>query len=160
MLHHRVFASASIAGLLIAVGSCATTMKPPVVNSGPVQSNDGVAVAVLRQACSQIEPVDEVPTAAVDETVEVEVQNGSPGPLTVHPDRFRLIAADGGTPATAASRAGATATIAQGDARTFEVQFVATGGLACTKEMRLDASGGITRQDSPVALQPVPFRPL
>jgi len=160
MLHHRCFQFVSIAGLLIAVGSCATTMKPPVVNSGPVQSNDGVAVAVLRQACSQTEPVDEVPTAAVDETVEVQVQNGSPGPLTVRPGRFRLIAADGGAPPTAASRAGAAVTIAEGDTRTFEVQFMATGGLACTKEMRLDASEGITHQDSPVALQPVPFRPL
>ena len=74
-------------------------MKPPAVNSGPVPSKDGVQITVLRQACSQTEPVDEVPTGSVDETVEIRVRNGSPEPLLVHPDRF-LWSGDGSRPRT------------------------------------------------------------
>lgn len=146
--------------LLLGAGACVTTMKPPVVNSGPASSKSGVEVAVLRQACSQTEPVDEVPTGSVDETVEIQVRNGSPEPLVVHPDRFRLLAADGSAPATVPSHAGDALTVAQGGTQTFEVEFTASGGLACTKEMRLDPDVGVTLRDAPVTLPPVPFRPL
>ena len=50
--------------------------------------------------------------------------------------------------------------MAQGGTQTFEVEFTASGGLACTKEMRLDPDVGVTLHDAPVALAPVPFRPL
>ena len=135
-------------------------MKPPVVNSGPVQSSNGVQVAVLRQACSQTEPVDEAPTGAVDETLEIQVRNGSPEPLTVHPDRFLLSGAGGGAPAAATASSEDARAVATGETQTFELQFSARAGLECTKEMRLDPNAAITLRDAPVALQPVPFRPL
>jgi hypothetical protein len=160
MLQHRVRRIAPIAGLLVGVGACATTLKPPAVNS-PASSRDGVEVAVLRQACSQTEAVDEVPTGSVDETVEIQVRNGSPEPVTVHPDRFRLFGTGAGAPAAAMSRSADTpVTVAQGGTQTIELQFTAQGGLECTREMRLDPNAGITLRDSPVAVQPVPFRPL
>jgi hypothetical protein len=146
--------------LLLGAGACVTTMKPPVVNSGPAWSRSGVEVAVLRQACSQTEPVDEVPTGSVDETVEIQVRNGSPDPLTVHPDRFRLLGADASAPAATTSSAGDALTVVQGGAQTFALQFSARSGLDCAKEMRLDPNAAITLRDSPVALAPVPFRPL
>jgi hypothetical protein len=147
-----------IGGLLL--GACATTMKPPASNSGPVLSNDGVQVAVLRQACLQTQPVDEVPTGSVDETVEIQVRNGSPAPLTVRPDRFRLLGSDAVSPATTTSGSGDALTVVQGGAETFALQFSARNGLDCAKEMRLDPTAAITSHDSPVALAPVPFRPL
>jgi hypothetical protein len=88
------------------------------------------------------------------------VRNGSSESVIVHPDRFRLLGAEGGDAATTPSRAGDAVTVAHGDAQTFELQFSARGGLGCTKEMRLDPNAGITLRDTPVALQPVPFRPL
>ena len=149
-----------MAAVLIGVGACAT-MKPPAVNSGPVLSKDGVGVALLRQSCSQTEPVDEVPVGSLDEAVEIEVRNGSPQPLTVHPDRFRLVAPGDGAPVTATSRSAEPLTVATGDTKTLQLQFTAQGrGLECSKEMQLDATAAITLGDSPVALQPVPFRPL
>jgi len=135
-------------------------MKPPVVNSGPVSSGNGVQVAVLRQACMQTEPVDEAPTGTVDETVEVQVRNGSPEALTVHPDRFRLLGATGGDPATANAPSDDARSVATGDTQTFQLQFSARTGLECTKEMQLDSNAAITLRDTPVAIQPVPFRPL
>jgi hypothetical protein len=160
MLYFRVRRIAPITvSLLFGAGACVTAMKPPVVNS-PASSKNGVEVAVLRQACSQTEPVDEVPTGSVDETVEIQVRNGSPEPLVVHPDRFRLLPADGTAPATVPSHAGEALTVAQGGTQTFEVEFTASGGLACTKAMRLDPDVGVTLRDAPVTLAPVPFRPL
>jgi hypothetical protein len=160
MKQPSVICVAAIAAFLIGAGACATTMKPPAVNSGPALSRDGIQVAVLRQACSQAAPVDEVPTASVDETIEIQIRNGAPEPIVVHPDRFRLIGPAGDAPAAVSSPAGDTLTVAQGGQQTFELQFTASSGLACTQEMRLDASPGITLRDSPVAVQPVPFRPL
>ena len=42
---------APIACVLIGASACMASMKPPVVNSGPVLSKDGVQIAVVRQAC-------------------------------------------------------------------------------------------------------------
>lgn len=158
MRHCRIRHLPWIGGLLL--GACATTMKPPAANSGPALSKDGIRIAVLRQACSQTEPVDEVPVGSVDETVEIEVRNGSSEPLTVHPDQFRLLGSGPGAQATTTSGAGATLTVVQGAVETFALQFSARSGLDCAKEMRLDPSAAVTLRDSPVALQPVPFRPL
>lgn len=160
MLQPRISSISPIALLLLGIGACATTMMPPVANSGPVSSGNGVSVAVLRQACLTTAPVDEVPTGSVDETVEVQVRNGSPEPLTVHPERFVLRGADGGEPATPAMTSGDARTVAQGETQTFQLQFSARAGLECTQEMRLDANAAITLHDAPVALAPVPFRPL
>jgi hypothetical protein len=160
MLHTHFRGLAPIAGLLLGAGACATTMKPPVANSGPALSQDGVQVAVLRQACLQTQPVDEVPTGSVDETVEIEVRNGSPDPVTVRPDRIRLVGTDESVATPAAAPSGSELTVAAGETQTIQLRFSARNGLECTKEMRLDASDGITRRASPVALHPLPFRPL
>ena len=160
MLQSSVCRVASIACLVLGSGACATTMKPPVVNSGPVSSGNGVQVAAVRQACQQTEPVDEVPTGTVDETVEIQVRNGSPEPLTVYPERFRLIGAAGGAPATANAPSGDARTVATGDTQMFQLEFNARNGLECTKEMQLDPSAAITLRDTPLSIQPVPFRPL
>lgn len=158
MLRFPGYGVSSIAGLLLCAGGC-VTLRPPAANSGPALSKDGVQVAVLRQACSQIEPVDEVPTGSIDETVEIQVRNGSPEPLTVHPDKFRLLGPEGSTLPAIAGSADAL-TVANGNAQTLQVRFTANTTLDCSKEMRLDAGPAITLRDSPVALQPVPFRPL
>ena len=81
-------------------------------------------------------------------------------PLVVHPDRFLLLGADGSTPAGNSAGPDGAVTVAGGDARTLELQFSARAGFECTREMRLDPRAALTLHDSPVALAPVPFRPL
>jgi hypothetical protein len=157
MLQPRITPTLTIACVLVGTGAC-VTMKPPATNSGPALSANGVQIAVLRQACSQMQAIEDVPSDSGDETVEIQVRNGSPEPVSVHRDRFRLLGPDGSALATVTSSPADPLEVAKGETQTFELQF-ATHGLECTKEMRLDPDAGITLGESPVALRPVSFVP-
>ncbi len=147
---------ATIAVLLAGTAACAT-MKPPAMNNGPALSPNGVQVAVLRQMCgeSSITALD----VWIDETVELQVRNGSPGPVSIHRDRLRLLGPNGGVFTTGASPTDLL-TVPNGGTQTFEVTFTAHGGLDCGRPMQLDPSTAITSQESAVALPPVSFVPL
>lgn len=146
----------TIAVFLFGTGACAT-MKPPAMNNGPALSSNGVQVAVLRQLCAETS-LNAYETW-IDETVELQVRNGSPNPLRIHRDKLRLLGPNGGV-FTAGASPTESVTVANGETQTFEVTFTAHGELECTKAMQLDPSAGITSQESPVALRPVSFVPL
>ncbi len=141
---------------LVGTGACAT-MKPPATNNGPALSSNGVQVAVLRQLCAETS-LNAYETW-IDETVELQVRNGSPNPLRIHRDKLRLLGPNGGV-FTAGASPTELVTVANGETQTFEVTFTAHGQLECTNAMQLDPGAGITSQDSPVALPPVSFVPL
>ncbi len=145
--------------LVLLLGSGCVPMKPPARNSGQVQSRDGVSLAIQRQGCSQtIEP--ELPGAdLVEERIELRVHNGSSEPVTVHRDAFRLVTPDGSTLQTLTWLAAEPLTVAEGEERTFELRFMARGGLACAEEMRLVAGASLEISARPLALQAIAFVP-
>jgi len=152
----RIQPLATFAVRLAAPGACAK-MKPPAMNNGPALSTTGVQVAVVRQLCgeSSVTALD----TWIDETVELQVRNGSPGPVSVHRDKLRLLGPNGGVFTTGASPTDLL-TVPNGGTETFEVTFTAHGGLDCGRPMQLDPSTAITSQESAVALPPVSFVPL
>ena len=139
--------------------ACAAPMRPPVSNAGPARSQTGVQVAVVRQGCSQTEEAEDYGWDLIEENVEIEVRNGAPESATVHRDRFRLLAPDGTELRTVTWRAADPLVVASGQTQAFELRFMTRGGLACTKELRIDPDAGITLSAAPVALQPVAFVP-
>lgn len=134
-------------------------MKPPARNGGPALSEKNIQIAVLRQSCSQTQEPDEYGWDLVEENVEVQVQNGSTEPATIHRDRFRLLTPDGYALRTATWGAADPLQVAGHQNQTFELRFMTRGSLECGKEMRLDPDAGITLRDSPLAFQPVSFVP-
>ena len=146
----------TIAVFLVGTGACAT-MKPPAMNNGPALSSNGVQVAVLRQLCA--ETSFNAFETFVDETVELQVRNGSPNPVRIHRDKLRLLGPNGGVFTTGAGPTDFL-TVGNGETQTFEVSFTARGELDCNKAMQLDPGAGITSQEAPVALRPVSFVPL
>ncbi len=132
-------------------------MKPPAMNSGPALSSSGVQVAVLRQRCAE-SSVNAFETW-IDETVELQVRNGSSGPVGIHRNKLRLLGPNGEVFTTGAPPTDLV-TVANGGTETFEVSFTAHGGLDCGRPMQLDPSAAITSQESAVALRPVSFVPL
>jgi hypothetical protein len=147
----------TLAVVLVATGSCAT-MQPPVTNSGPALSSNGVRVSVLRQLCAETSSID-VYDRWINETVELQIQNGSTMPVGIRRDQFRLRAPSGRVFTSSGSPTDPL-TIPNGEAQTFEVTFTAHGELDCTKAMQLDPGVAITSQESRVALGPVSFVPL
>lgn len=143
--------------LMLATGCVA--MGPPVKNGGPALSEKGLQLAVLRQDCSQTREPNEYGWDLVDATIEVQVRNLSPEPAVVQRDRFRLLTPDGYALRTITWRSAEPLTIAGGASETFPLRFMTRGGLACSKEMRLDPDGGIALREHPVALQPISFVP-
>lgn len=134
-------------------------MRPPARNAGPARSVTGVEVAVLRQGCAQTDEPDDYGWDLVEENVEIQVRNDGPGAATVHRDRFRLLAPDGSQLRTITWRAVDPLVVATGQTRAFELRFMTRGGLACTKEMRIDPDAGITVGEAPLAFQPLAFVP-
>jgi len=147
-----------VASLVIGAGACAT-LTPPMTSSGPAASPNGIQIAVLRQLCAVSQPFDAY-TNWLDETVELEVQNGSSEPLNIHRDRFHLIGPDG---SAVASRASADPLVLEkGAKQTVELTFstrMGNGGLDCRKPMRLDSRAAITAREAPVAFREVSFVP-
>jgi hypothetical protein len=143
----------------IVLAACAPTMRPPATNGGPALSETRIQVSVVRQGCAQVQEPDEHGWDLVDERVEIEVRNASGEPVTVHRDRFHLLAPDGSALTTATWNAAAPVTVAGGDSGRFELRFMTHGALECTKEMRLDSDAAVTLRAAPVAFRPVSFVP-
>ena len=150
--------SVKIGSVLLMVGGC-LPMKPPAQNAGPALSETGIQIAVLRQSCSQTQEPGEYGWDLVDETIEIQVRNGSSDPLTVHRDRFHLLTPDGYSLKTQTWRSGDPLLVVGGGDQVFELRFMTRGGLECRKEMRLDPDAGITVRERPIAFQPVSFVP-
>jgi hypothetical protein len=87
------------------------------------------------------------------------VQNRSAEPATIHRDRFRLLAPDGSTVPTVTAGAAEPVAVSGNGTQTFQLRFMAHGGLACARPMSLDADRAVTVGERPVAFQPVSFTP-
>jgi hypothetical protein len=152
---------AAPAAVALALASCA--LRPPVQNSGPAVSREGVAVAVTRQGCTQTVEPDEPGNDLVEAVLEVQVRNATSAPLTVHRDAFRLVTPDGYALETATFGAVDPLVLASGENRTFELRYMTRGSLQCSREMTLVAASGITLRDRAVeigAVRIVPRRAL
>ena len=93
----------------------------------------------------------------LDETVQLQVRNGSAEPVSIHRDQFRLLAPDG---STFSGRNSSTdpVEVAKGETRTIELTFSARGFI-CSQAMRLDPGAAITTGKSRVVLGSVSFVP-
>jgi hypothetical protein len=145
--------------LVAAALAPACALEPPVQNSGTATGEDGVAVAVLRQSCTETIETELPGVPLVETKVEVEVRNAAPPPVVVHRDGFHLRGPDGRAIPTTGWGTGEPLPIEAGQTRTFELRFMSRGGLSCTKPMQLEASAGITKGDAPVRIGAVTFVP-
>ncbi|HLK92117.1 MAG TPA: hypothetical protein VKZ18_19650 [Polyangia bacterium] len=137
----------------------ACALRPPVENSGAATADNGVAVAVLRQSCSETVETELPGVPLVETKLEVEVRNVAPPPLVVHRGEFHLRGADGRAIPTTSWQADEPISVEAGQTRTFELRFMSRGGLSCTKPMQLEAAAGITKGDAPVRIGAVTFVP-
>jgi hypothetical protein len=142
---------------LVGVGGCG--LRPPVQNSGPAVSREGVQLAVTGQDCSETIEPDQPGNDLVQAILEVQVRNATPAPLTVRRDAFRLLAPDGrALPATPFSDA-SPVEVRGGEAQVFQLRFMTRGGLACAREMTLDAADGVVASGRPLAIGAVTITP-
>jgi len=139
--------------------ACALT--PPAQTSGQVQSHDGVALTIVGQACSRTTDASaEQPSwYLVEQRLAVEVQNGSPDPVTIHRDRFRLALQDGSALQPVTWGAADPVTVEGGEKHVFKLRFMANSEVTCQSAMRLDAGGAITQRQQAVALTGISFVP-
>ena len=144
---------------LCGLASACVSMRPPIQSSGPASSREGVEVAVTRQGCSQIVEPEQPGNDLVEEVVEIQVRNAATIPVVVHRDAFRLVAPDGASLETMTFRAVDPLTVAGGETRSFELRFMTRGSLQCAREMRLEAGRGVVREDRPIEIGAVRFRP-
>ena len=154
---HDLILFLSLAAGTMLAPACALT--PPAQTSGAAKSDNGVALAVIGQRCTETVETDLPGVPLVEAHVQVEVRNTAPPPLVVHRDAFHLRGADGRAIPTTSWRAEEPLPIAAGQTRTFELRFMSRGGLSCTKEMQLEASAGITKGNAPVQIGAVSFVP-
>jgi hypothetical protein len=161
MIRH-IFASllarSAVALALLLAPACAT-FRPPVQNSGPAVSPEGVQIAVARQVCAQTQEPDYYSDDLIETTIEVQVRNATPDPVTVHRDAFRLMTPDGVALRTLTWRAVDPLTVNGGDTGTFKLRFMTRGGLECAREMDLEPDSGITLREKPIHIGGVHFVP-
>jgi len=145
------------APLLLVLGpACATT--PPVQNAGSVASN-GVQVAVVGQRCTETVETDWPGANLVQATVEFQVRNSNPNPVTVNREGLFLRGTDGRPVPSRGWESGDTVLVGSGETRTFDLRFMTRGGISCTKPMQLDAASGITVGTVPLRMGSVTFVP-
>ena len=149
--------SLSLAAGTMLAPACALT--PPAQTSGAAKSDNGVALAVIGQRCTETVETELPGVPLVEAHIQVEVRNTAPPPLVVHRDAFHLRGADGRAIPTSSWQADQPLPVEAGQTRTFELRFMSRGGLSCTKEMQLEASTGITKGDAPVQIGAVSFVP-
>jgi hypothetical protein len=134
-------------------------LRPPVQNSGPAVSAEGVQLAVTGQDCTQVQEPDQHDNDLVEAVLEVQMRNGMSEPLLVRRDAFRLLAPDGTALRALTWRAADPLTITGGETRQFRLRFMTRGGLECAREMRLDAGSAVLLGDRPVHIQAIRFVP-
>ena len=145
--------------LPLALAAACAGMAPPVRNSGPSVSQEGIELAVPSQACSQNRETDYPDDYLAEETVEVRIRNAAPAPITIRPDEFRLLTPDGFALETATWGAAAPLIVSGGETRTFRLSFMARGSLRCARELKLDAAGAVRLGDKALRFGVITFVP-
>jgi hypothetical protein len=145
--------------LALALAPACIPLRPPVQNSGPTVSREGVQVAVSRQRCSETVETEQPGNNLTEETIDVQVRNVLPTSLTVHRDAFYLVTPDGASLKTLTYCAADPLTLSAGETRSFELRYMTRGSLQCERPMKLDVSLGISAGGNPVDLAPIQFVP-
>ena len=145
--------------LAVALAPACAPLRLPYKSGGPAASREGVELAVSRQSCTQNVDPDFYGEDLVEEVVEVQVRNATSNPLTVQRDAFRLVSPDGHGLKTMTWRAVDPLPLNGGETGSFELRFMTRGLLQCTREMKLDADGGVRMNGRPVELGAVSFQP-
>ena len=139
-------------------GGCAT-MGPPAQAAAPAASPEGVTVALLGQSCVQSFEPEWKGAQLVEVHVAVGVSNASAAPLLIRRDQFRLVAPDGTAVKTITYGAAEPVSVPPGQEPSFELRFMARGGLRCTTPMQLETRDGVLAGDRPVTLASLRFLP-
>jgi hypothetical protein len=150
-------------GSILALGSifapaCAP-LRLPYKSAGPAAAQDGVEIAVTRQSCTQEADPDFFGTDLVEEVVEVQVRNAIANPLAVQRDAFHLISPDGQWLQAMTWRAVEPLAVNAGETRSFQLRYMARGGLECTREMKLDADAGVRVNGRAIRVGAISFQP-
>jgi len=143
--------------LLLALGS-ACAMSPPAQNAGAL-SNDGVQVAVVGQRCTETVETDWQGANLVETTVQFQIRNANPNPVTVNREQLYLRGTDGRRVQSRDWSESSPVTVESGQSQTFDLRYLARGGLSCTKPMQLDAESAITVGTTPLRIGSVTFVP-
>jgi len=133
-------------------------MTSPAQDVRQVRSHDGVALAITRQGCSQSTDAEEPSWDLVEERLAVEVRNGSPEPVTVQREKFRLLLPDGSALKSKTWGAADPVTVASGQRHVFKLLFIAHSD--CQSAMKLDVGEGIALPEHAVALGVISVRSL
>jgi hypothetical protein len=159
-MKRQVFSSLiTRSAMVLMLSPACATLRPPAQGGGPAVSSEGVQIAVARQACAQTQEPDYYANDLIETTLEVQVHNATPDPITVHRDAFRLMTPDGIALKTVTWRAVDPLTVRGGQTGTFELRFMTRGGLECAREMDLEADSGVTLRDKPIRIGGVHFVP-
>jgi hypothetical protein len=150
-----VFVWTPLSLVLSLISACAG-MAPPARTSGPTSSQEGIQIAVLQQQCTQTQDPNQPDN---EETLQIQVRNGAPTPVTIVRTEFRLMTPDGLALKTGTIGPSDPLVVNAGETRVFQLRFTTRGSLQCARELQLDASSGVVLGDKPVKLGAIRFVP-
>jgi len=142
--------------LLALAPACA--MSPPAQSAGTL-ARDGVEVAVVGQRCTETVETDWPGANLVQATVEFQVRNSNPNPVTVNREQLYLRGSDGRRVMSRDWNSNDAVQVASGQTQTFQLRYMTRGGISCTKPMQLDAESGISVGAVPLRIGSVTFVP-
>jgi hypothetical protein len=158
-LSRQPVVATGVVALLLATLAPACGLQPPIQSSGSAVSKEGVQLRVLRQSCSETVQPKQPGNDLVEVIVEMEIRNVMSEPIRVHRDGFRLGAPDGSAIKTSTWFAIDPLIVDAAQALTFQLRFMARGGLSCWREMALEAFSAVTKGTVPVEIGAVRFIP-
>jgi len=152
---HKLAPRLSVAVLLFAVSSCAST-GPVYRTDGPVEA-EGVTITLAGQRCD-FDDANEPETASQGGFLELglvlQVKNGTAQPITFDPTAIRLVL---GQNTEQPSTAGPSKTLAPGAVETVTVRFESRGPWNCQKPMILALARVVQIGARPIELRRVSF---
>jgi hypothetical protein len=154
MLAARILSTGVVS--LWGVAGCVTAGRPFVRTDGPSTSN-GVSVALVDQQCAR-----QTWARAMDVLVlhlGVRITNASPQPISVAPQKFRLLAAGNMPAADATPPEGRLPVLAvpPGGAVPLELHFRRYGFARCNQNMQLSTADAVEMAGHGLTLRPISF---
>ena len=155
----RVLVAGALAGVAATIAPACAHMTPPARNDGPTRSSEGVELAVARKSCDQIQKPDWHGNDLAELTLEVQVRNPTPAPVTIKRVDLRLLAPDGTALRTVTWRAADPLPVGRRETKSFEIRFMSRGSLQCAAELQLDTRGAVTTDDRVLQTGRITFTP-
>jgi hypothetical protein len=145
----------TIVGTVLFASGCAFTL--PARNSGPVESKEGVQVALVNLYCSQDEGPEWMNYADDQVILHLKISNRTSSPVLFHRDRVHLITRDSWTPKDQSWHSDRPIAVDSGKEAVTSVDFLSPDPEACDEDLRLDLDDAVTVGDEPVPLEPIRF---